>query len=119
LTSRTFLIAAQGFTGPVGITRRLVFVPRFSARFAADGDSDFRRMDNEVASSAFSATRTVLVHCSEWARAGHRIGAFTNLRFRIGRFNRTIFHSAMGQGLPLIVSGILGWVAGTCCAHRS
>ena len=36
----------------------------------------------------------------------------TNLRVRVGRFDREIFKNAMRYSLPLIVSGIFGWVAG-------
>jgi O-antigen/teichoic acid export membrane protein len=36
------------------------------------------------------------------------------LRFRLGAFDATIFGDAMRYGAPLIISGILGWVASNC-----
>lgn len=36
------------------------------------------------------------------------------LRFRLGRFDPAIFRDAMRYGAPLIVSGVLGWVAVNC-----
>ncbi len=36
------------------------------------------------------------------------------LRFRVGRFDRPIFEEAKRYGGPLILSGVLGWVAVNC-----
>lgn len=37
-----------------------------------------------------------------------------NLRFRMGKFDQRIFRQAARYGGPLIVSGVLGWVASNC-----
>jgi O-antigen/teichoic acid export membrane protein len=102
----TFVMASQEFTALIGITWWTVFVLRFRIRFAAIGERQFRHMDNLVAvfatvvqvaltlpmlwlagasfnwaimasSAAFFATRTIIAHYSEWARAERRIGVFT------------------------------------------
>lgn len=37
-----------------------------------------------------------------------------NLRFRVGKFDQRIFEQAARYGGPLIISGVLGWVATNC-----
>jgi O-antigen/teichoic acid export membrane protein len=102
----TFVVATQELTALVGLAWWSIFVVRFQGRFADAERVRFRAMDARIvacsvimqaimaaptlmligvspgpgiffATTAFLATRTVVGHYSEWARAEHRIGIYT------------------------------------------
>ena len=102
----TFVIAAQDMTSVLGIVWWSMFVVRFQSRYAGDDAVKFRRMDSRVAALAallqallaapalaaigappspglvaatfaFLATRTLMNHYSEWARARHAIAIYS------------------------------------------